>query len=108
MSAAKAKRGVVRQGAAKAERGKARAHAMRPNEILGMRRGRLEMTAKKQRCAKCKQALVYYSMVLFAGPNGFRRYALCDKCKAEVYVRKRTEKAGSQAGARNLEREDAR
>lgn len=42
------------------------------------------MTAKKQKCAKCQQALVCYSMVLMNGPNGFRRYALCDKCKADV------------------------
>lgn len=42
------------------------------------------MTAKKQRCAKCQQALVDYSLVLYAGPNGFRCYALCSKCRAEV------------------------
>jgi len=51
------------------------------------------MTAKKQKCTKCQQALADYSMVLFSGPNGFRRYALCDKCKAEHEKHEMTRKA---------------
>jgi hypothetical protein len=25
--------------------------------------------------------IVYFTLVLWIGPNGFRRYPMCDKCK---------------------------
>ena len=40
--------------------------------------------ARQQKCAKCGQGLVYFTLILWNGPNGFRRYALCDKCRAEI------------------------
>lgn len=37
-----------------------------------------------KKCARCKHELVYFTKVLWNGPNGFRRYDLCDKCKKAV------------------------
>jgi hypothetical protein len=42
------------------------------------------MTNLKQRCAVCKKELLYFKMVLMMGPRGFRRYAVCDACKAKM------------------------
>ena len=40
--------------------------------------------ARKQKCAKCGRELLYFTMVLWMGPNGYRRYPMDDKCKVEV------------------------
>jgi hypothetical protein len=45
---------------------------------------RMAAVNKNQKCGRCKQALTYFTFVLWQGPNGYRRYALCDKCKREV------------------------
>ena len=39
---------------------------------------------KNDRCAKCGKPMLYYTLVLWNGPNGFRRYRLCNKCKGKV------------------------
>ena len=35
-------------------------------------------------CEKCHKPTAVWSLVLWKGPNGFRRYKLCDSCKVAV------------------------
>jgi hypothetical protein len=35
-------------------------------------------------CAKCRHPAPVWTLVLWKGPNGYRRYRLCDKCKTAV------------------------
>ena len=58
------------------------------------------MNKRQQKCAKCQQALIYFTLVLWNGPNGFRRYALCDKCKAEHESHEMTRKTRKSWQAR--------
>ena len=50
----------------------------------------------KPKCAMCRKEMLYYRQVLMIGPQGYRRYALCDKCaaKAERKQKLETKKAG--------------
>lgn len=53
----------------------------------------------KQKCTKCGRELLYFTLVLMMGGRGFRRYPVCDKCKAKL---KKANKitANAQAAAR--------
>jgi hypothetical protein len=46
------------------------------------------------KCARCGKPRLYFTLALWMGPQGFRRYKLCDRCKAEV-ERKRSTKKGA-------------
>ena len=35
-------------------------------------------------CPRCKKPATAFTMTLWHGPNGFRRYPLCDLCNAAV------------------------
>ena len=35
-------------------------------------------------CAKCRKPAPVYSLVLWRGPNGYRRYKLCPACEDAV------------------------
>jgi NAD-dependent SIR2 family protein deacetylase len=60
--------------------------------------------AKKTRCAKCGKEAQALTMVLTIGPQGYRRYPLCDSCKGEA-EKKRAASAATHArvsrGAKN-------
>ena len=36
------------------------------------------------KCERCEKAARFYNLVLYKGPNGYRRYRVCDACKAEL------------------------
>jgi hypothetical protein len=40
--------------------------------------------ARKTRCTKCGKDAQNVTMVLMMGPQGYRRYPICDPCKAEA------------------------
>ncbi len=37
-----------------------------------------------KKCIRCGKDLIYFTMVLMMGPRGFRRYPVCDPCKAKI------------------------
>ena len=39
-------------------------------------------------CARCKKQVFYFTLTLWNGPRGFRRYPLCDNCIKEVKAEK--------------------
>lgn len=36
------------------------------------------------KCDRCKKVVDKVTEILSRGPNGYRRYKLCDKCLAEI------------------------
>ena len=40
--------------------------------------------AIKMKCARCQKKTDYYKMILWSGPNGFRRYRLCEACRKAI------------------------
>jgi hypothetical protein len=38
----------------------------------------------KKKCARCGKEMANFTLVLWMGPQGFRRYPMDDKCKALV------------------------
>jgi hypothetical protein len=40
------------------------------------------------RCARCKSICLYFNMVLWNGPRGFRRYPVCDPCQDKIAAEK--------------------
>lgn len=47
--------------------------------------------ANQVHCAKCKTPTTLYTLTLWNGPNGFRRYPLCDHCYKIVTAEKKVQ-----------------
>jgi hypothetical protein len=56
-----------------------------------------------RKCAKCGKDLIYFTLVLMMGSRGFRRYPVCEKCKAAIEA---PPPAPPQMQAQHLERGD--
>jgi len=36
------------------------------------------------KCARCQKKILYFTAVLWIGPQGYRRYCLCDACLKKI------------------------
>lgn len=57
----------------------------------------------KPKCTQCKKELSEkFRMVLMIGPQGYRRYACCDKCAAKAEMKQKAESKMQSRGDASL------